>query len=228
MITENINKIREQIEKSCHSVGRKIEDITLIAVSKTRSIDDISEAYAHGIRVFGENYVQEAIEKIPELKKRYPDISFHFIGHLQSNKAKVIYDHVSCIQTLDSLKLARLLDAQGAERQSTRDVLIQVNTSRESQKSGIQPEEVDDFLFQLNELRWIKVRGLMTIGSFSDDMTTKIREFQVLKNLVDSLYGKGYSDMREVSMGMSDDFDLAIKEGATIIRVGTNIFGKRA
>jgi len=226
-ISENIKLIKERLAEAAHLSGRNLDDILLVAVSKTKSIGQILEAYAGGIKVFGENYAQEFCEKRELLNLKEIDIKFHFIGHLQSNKVKLIADKVSCIQTLDSLSLAnkinQFISQQGIIPLS---VLVQVNVSNEPQKSGVNSEVLIDFLGKLTELTSLKVQGLMTVGSFSEDLSVRRKEFALLRSLRDKAESEGFT-LNDLSMGMSDDFELAIAEGATIVRVGSAIFGER-
>lgn len=227
MIKENISILFEKVSEACINSGRKCSDIQIIAVSKTKQVGEIEEAYEAGIRVFGENYVQEAISKIPILKSKFTDIKFHFIGHLQSNKVKLIFDYVDCIQTIDSIKIADKLNQLAALKNITLSVLLQVNTSKENNKSGILPENLEELLMNLQSYKNLSIDGLMTIGTDTDSNIIKGKEFSLLRNLLEGLRNKGYKTLSHLSMGMSNDFELAINEGATIIRVGTNIFGNR-
>ena len=227
MIKENISILFEKVSEACKNSERKSSDIQIIAVSKTKQVSEIEEAYEAGIRVFGENYVQEAISKIPILKSQFIDIKFHFVGHLQSNKAKLIFDYVDCIQTIDSIKIADKLNQLAALKNITLSVLLQVNTSKENNKSGILPENLEELLMNLQSYKNLSIDGLMTIGTDTDSNIIKGKEFSLLRNLLEDLRNKGYKTLSHLSMGMSSDFELAIKEGATIIRVGTNIFGNR-
>lgn len=206
MIKENINKIRNEIPTN----------IKLIAVSKTKPIEDILEAYNAGQRDFGENKVQELIDKIDKLPK---DIKWHMIGHLQTNKVKdCIRDEIVLIHSVDSIKLAKEIDKQSKKKDKVTNILIEINIGNEESKFGINPNELENFLEELKELSNINVEGLMCVAPNTTDTT---KYFKKMKELANKF------NLKELSMGMTNDYIEAIKEGSTMIRLGTLIFGER-
>lgn len=204
-------------------------NVLLIAVSKTKPIEAIEEAYAAGQRAFGENYVQEITEKQPALPA---DIQWHFIGHLQSNKVKYIAPFVHCIHAVDSEKLLQEIDKQAGKSQRIIQCLLQVHIADEESKFGFLPNEIVDFCRSINFAQYTNVRiaGLMGMASFTDNAEQVRKEFQLLKSLFSQLkievFGAS-ADFKEISMGMSGDWKMAIEEGSTMIRVGSAIFGTR-
>lgn len=227
MIAENLARIQQRIIAAARHAGRDPGEIKLVAVSKHFSADLIREAFAAGQTIFGENYIQEVAEKRKLLPK---EISLHFIGHLQRNKAKLAAENCTVIETIDSFNLARTLNNHLLLAQRAMEVLIQVNIANEVGKSGIAAEETLQLLTQMQDLSQLKVSGLMTIPPFSKDPEDSRPYFRNLRLLADSLAARGFfaeTQPPHISMGMSDDFHVAIEEGATIIRVGTAIFGKR-
>jgi len=227
MIEENIEQIRERIRTAANKAGRDPDHIKLVAVSKFFSVDQILRAYAAGQRIFGENYIQEMVEKYQQLPE---GATFHFIGHLQRNKVKLACQACNMIETIDSLNLAKTLNNH-LERAKTRmNVLVQVNLGQESQKSGVGTDEVRQLLADIGLLPYIKVCGLMAIPPLTENPENTRPFFRRLRLLAESLAAQGlFPEVAspELSMGMSDDFEVAIEEGATIIRVGTAIFGRR-
>ena len=209
--------------------GRNPEDINIIAVSKTHPIELIVAAMKSGINTFGENYVQELKEKhsyLEELDLVQPQ--WHFIGHLQTNKVKYICPFVTMIHSVDSFKLAQEIDNQAEKNERIIDILLQVNTSGELSKSGCEPKEVFKLTEHVSKLNHIRINGLMTIGSFSDDMDLVRSEFKLLSDTRDKLVDMFPEiNFKHLSMGMTGDYDIAIEEGATFIRIGTAIFGNR-
>ncbi len=224
-IADNLAQVRERIAAACRRAGRHPEEITLVAVSKKMPPERIEAAMQAGQRVFGENYLQEAEAKIEAL----PPASWHFIGHLQSNKAKKAARLFSMIETVDSRKLAdKLAAARRDLHPDPLDVLIQVNVGGEAQKAGIAPEEVGDLARHIVTLDGLRLCGLMTIPPWNPDPEATRPHFRRLADLAadlaaDALLPEEY----ELSMGMSTDFEVAIEEGATIVRVGTALFGPR-
>ena len=206
MIKENINKIKASIPNN----------VKLIAVSKTKSIEDILEAYNAGQRDFGENKVQELISKIDRLPK---DIKWHMIGHLQTNKVKdCIRDEIVLIHSVDSLKLAKEIDKESKKRNKITNILIEINIGNEETKFGIIPNELEDFLKQLKDLSNINIQGLMCVAPNTSDTSKYFREMKALATKY---------DLKELSMGMTNDYKKAINAGSTMIRLGTLIFGER-
>jgi len=218
-IKTNINYLRQNLPAGC----------TLVAVSKTQPIDVIAEAYAVGQRVFGENKVQELVPKHEALPK---DISWHMIGHLQSNKVKHIAPFVDCIQSVDSLKLLQEIDKQARKNNRTIRCLLQVFIASEETKFGFSEEEVRELIASgaLGELHNVSITGLMGMATFTDDEAKVRREFRKLKLFFEALKKENLPpnmQMTELSMGMSGDYPIAVEEGSTIVRVGTAIFGER-
>ncbi|QYS88948.1 MULTISPECIES: YggS family pyridoxal phosphate-dependent enzyme [Flavobacterium] len=227
-IIQNIKIIEERINNACKKSNRNPNEIKLLLATKTVSAERIKIALNNGNKLIAENKVQELKEKY-ELLKEIPHTN-HFIGHLQTNKIKEIlkYD-VSCIQSLDRLDLAEKLHQRLQFENKTIEVLIQINTSNENSKFGIAPDEVFHFIQKIAQFSTLKIKGLMTIGLFSNEKD-KIREcFRLLKNIQEKIIALDIPnvEMQELSMGMSGDLEIAIAEGATIIRVGTAIFGQR-
>lgn len=226
-IADNIAAIRQRIDEIARACGRNPDDIQLVAVSKTFPATAVEEALGAGQQLFGENYIQEAQEKIEMLGGR---CRFHFIGHLQSNKAKIAARLFDVIETVDSLKLARALDRHLGEIGRRMPILLQVNIGEDENKSGAQAEETEYLLRQVRELANLEVIGLMTMPPFTDDPEDARPYFRQLRLLSESLAAKGLFPAGrrvELSMGMSSDYPVAIQEGATIVRVGTAIFGHR-
>lgn len=218
-IKTNINYLRQNLPAGC----------TLVAVSKTQPIDVIAEAYAVGQRVFGENKVQELVPKHEALPK---DISWHMIGHLQSNKVKHIAPFVDCIQSVDSVKLLQEIDKQARKNNRTIRCLLQVFIASEETKFGFSEEEVRELIASgaLGELHNVSITGLMGMATFTDDEAKVRREFRKLKLFFEALKKENLPpnmQMTELSMGMSGDYPIAVEEGSTIVRVGTAIFGER-
>ena len=227
MIRDNLTRIRSQIEEAAARCGRDPGTIRLIAVSKRMPVEAVAEAYQAGQLIFGENYLQDAREKIEQVDRA---LQWHFIGHLQSNKARQAAELFQVVETVDRLKIARALDRHAGALNKTIDILIQVNVSREPQKSGIQPDEAQGLLEQIQPLLNLKVRGLMTMPPYGREPEESRPWFRALKQLSIQLADKGLfedNEAVELSMGMSGDFVVAIEEGATLIRVGTAIFGPR-
>jgi PLP dependent protein len=227
MLPDNLARIRETITQSASRVGRDPQRIKLVAVSKMVDVDLIHQALDCGQTLFGENYLQEAIDKIPALPT---STNWHFIGHLQSNKAKQAVELFDIIQTVDRWKLAKVLDYHAKKLNKNLSVLIQVNTGREKQKSGILPEMAEALLRQIVCETGLVVLGLMTIPPFFSDPEKSRPYFKELNDLAKRLAALNlFADNTnvELSMGMSDDYPIAIEEGATIVRVGTALFGAR-
>ncbi len=224
-ISRNLEKVRERIGEACLRSGRDPQEVRLLAVSKTVGCELIRQALQCGQRLFGENYVQEALPKIHELGA---GIEWHFIGHLQSNKAKHVVGNFQMVQTLDKFSLARELDRRAPEGQPLR-VLIQVNVAGEKSKSGVAPEDLEALLEQVAELKAIRICGLMTIPPMSSDPEQARPYFRKLSQLRER-YSRQLASphcLDELSMGMTGDLEVAVEEGATIVRVGTAIFGPR-
>lgn len=221
--------VREAIRQSCEVHGRDPGEVRLIAVSKTYPSSHIAEAFAHGQRAFGENRMQDLAQKMQEM----PDasIEWHFIGGIQSNKLRLICHRVDWIHSVDKLKYLLEIENRAAQHNRTVNCLIQVNISGESQKEGLEPDEIDAFFESLPPMPHVQIRGLMGMASLTEDRQ-KIREqFRHLRQLRDRLRESvrhPHVRLEELSMGMSGDMDLAIAEGSTMVRIGTSIFGSRA
>lgn len=223
-----INAITKRIHEAATAAGRDTSSVRLVAVSKTMPAERVQEAVANGITILGENYIQEARNKI-EILRDLP-VSWHFIGHLQSNKAKYAIPLFDLIHSVDSLKLARELDKQARKHDKVQDVLIQVNTGKEASKSGVYEEEALALVREAGQMDNLAVKGLMTLPPFFN-APEKVRPFfQSLRELRDKIRAESLPgiSMDELSMGMTGDFEAAIQEGATFVRIGTAIFGERS
>lgn len=225
-IADNLRRIEGLIAQAALKAGRDPESVRLVAVSKTKPAEDVAQAYACGQKIFGENYVQELVAKKAQLPE---GITWHFIGSLQSNKVRQIAGMVDLIHSVDRISLAREIDRQWGVLGRSCDILIQVNISREATKSGTSREELLALLREVAELPHLKVRGLMTMPPFFDDPEGARPYFRALRELSQEVAAAAIPgvEMRELSMGMSGDFEVAIEEGATLVRVGSALFGER-
>ncbi|MGB8990104.1 MAG: YggS family pyridoxal phosphate-dependent enzyme [Candidatus Sulfotelmatobacter sp.] len=230
-ITENIAAVSERIEKAARRAGRRSKDIALMAVTKTQPPEKIREAYDAGLRLFGENRVQEFSGKAPALADLH-GAAWHMIGHLQTNKAARTVELFHAVDSVDSLKLAEKLDASARKLGKKLDVLIEVNVGGEAAKSGIASDspDLEALLLGAPRLDALTFRGLMTVPPFTDDPQNARPYFRKLRQLRDTIEARRLPaiDMAHLSMGMSHDFEVAIEEGSTCVRVGTAIFGERA
>lgn len=224
-VATNIAKVRERIGRACRSAGRAESEITLIAVSKTQSDVAIRAAYAAGVSDIGENYCQEAIEKIAMLGDL--PLTWHFIGPLQSNKTRLVAEHFAWVHSVDRLKLAQRLSAQRPHELPPLNVCVQVNIDDEVSKSGVAPEELSSLLEAIIELSNLRVRGLMAIPKPHTNPSDQRKALIKMRTLFERQRQR-WPQLDTLSMGMSDDFELAIEAGATMVRVGTDIFGARA
>ena len=226
MLKENLESVEEKIQEACKKSGRNREDITLIAVSKTKPVETLQEAYDLGVRVFGENKVQELTEKYDSLPK---DIHWHMIGHLQRNKVKYIIDKVDLIHSVDSIRLAETIDKEAQKHDLIANILVEVNVAKEESKFGLMPEEVDGFIDEIAKLKHIQVKGLMTIAPFVENPEKNRTVFADLRKLSVDIAKKNVDNVNVsiLSMGMTNDYEVAVEEGATMVRVGTGIFGAR-
>lgn len=227
-IKENLDIIRKRITSAAIACGRDPLSVKLVAVSKTRTTDDIRAAAQAGAFLFGENYVKEAVEKIEYLPDL--DVSFHYIGHLQSNKAKVAVRLFDIIHSVDSLGLAIEIDKHAKKQGKIQKILVQVNTGMEQSKSGVYDTDLEKLIRNISALENVSVRGLMTIPPFDADPETVRPFFRSLRLASEKIRQLGLStiSMDELSMGMTGDFETAIEEGATLVRIGTAIFGERS
>lgn len=226
MLKDNLREVEANIAAACAKAGRNTDDVTLIAVSKTKPVSMLEEIYAEGVRTFGENKVQELTEKYEELPK---DIKWHMIGHLQRNKVKYIVDKVALIHSVDSYRLAEEINIQAKKHQVTVPVLIEVNVAGEDTKFGVRPEETLQLVEEIASLENVRIQGLMTIAPFVDDPEENRVHFRRLKQLSVDIASKNIDNvhMEILSMGMTNDYTVAVEEGATMVRVGTGIFGAR-
>lgn len=226
MIKDNYDKVLANVKAACKKAGRGENEVTLIAVSKTKPVSDIEELYNHGVREFGENKVQELCDKYETLPK---DIKWHMIGHLQRNKVKYIVDKVELIHSVDSLRLAEQIEAEAAKKNVTVNILIEVNVAQEESKFGLKTDETVAMITEIAGFSHIKIRGLMTIAPFVENEEDNRKYFKQLKQLAVDIKAKNIDNvnMDVLSMGMTGDYMTAIEEGATYVRVGTGIFGER-
>jgi hypothetical protein len=227
LVAENLARVRDRLAEAARRSGREAGAVTLVAVTKTQPAARVSEAFDAGQRVFGENYVQEALTKIPCLP---PAARWHLIGHLQTNKVRAVVGAFSCVQTVDSPRLARSLEQRCVSAGAALEVLLQVNWSHEAGKSGLaDPDTLRRLVREFASFRALKLRGLMTIPDPTWDETRLRRCFADMRLVRDAIaaeFGLG-AGFTELSMGMSQDFEWAVEEGATMVRVGTAIFGAR-
>ena len=227
MVKENVEIVRKRIREVCSRCGRNPEDVLLLGVSKTFGINSIRDAIDAELFDIGENYAQEFQEKRSQIDDER--VRWHFIGHLQSNKVKYIAEHVHLIHSVDNDRLADELQKRGERMGRSLDVLIEVHTTDEATKYGIPPEGTLDLVKRIARFNRVRVQGLMTMGPFSDDPNDSRPSFQQLTALRDKIEREGIENvsMRHLSMGMTHDFEVAIEEGSTIVRIGTAIFGER-
>lgn len=225
-IAENLSSVKQRIERAALRAGRRPQDITLIAVSKTKPAELIREAYNCGQRVFGENRVQELSEKAPALPG---DIAWQLIGHLQTNKVRQIVGRVSLIHSLDSLRLAEELQRESEKRGLVTELLLEVNIAGEESKFGFRPEEAVAAAERIALLPALRLRGLMTVAPFTEEPEENRKYFRQMRQLAVDIKDKNIDNvsMDILSMGMTGDFEVAVEEGATMVRVGTGIFGGR-
>jgi pyridoxal phosphate enzyme (YggS family) len=223
-IADNLQGVKSRIRGACERTGRDPRDIVLVAVSKTFPADDVRAAHAAGQRCFGESYVQEAVAKIDALADL--GLEWHFIGPIQSNKTREIAAHFDWVHSVDRLKIAQRLSAQRAPERGALDVLLQVNISGEATKSGVAPADLAALAHAVARLPNLRLRGLMAIPEPTDDMEQARSRFEAVRVLKESLCAEGLA-LDTLSMGMTDDLEAAIAAGATIVRVGTAIFGAR-
>lgn len=226
MLAENIKTVEKNIKEACARANRSASDVTLIAVSKTKPVDMLCEVYDTGMREFGENYVQELVEKIDRLPK---DIHWHMIGHLQTNKVKYIVGKTALIHSVDSLHLAKEIEKQAAKNNVIVPILIEVNIAEEESKFGIHKEETIALVREVAQMEHVHIRGLMTIAPYVENPEDNRPYFKEIRQLSVDIKEENIDnvDMDVLSMGMTGDYMVAIEEGATLVRVGTGIFGER-
>jgi pyridoxal phosphate enzyme (YggS family) len=223
-VTENIEHIETQLALSAIQAGRDPGTVKLLAVSKKQPLSKILEAAAAGQRDFGENFVQEGIEKIEAAGRN--DLVWHFIGHLQSNKTREVAESFDWVHSIDRRKIAQRLSEQRPAELPPLNVCIQVNVDAEASKSGVSPADVADLAEAISAMPGLKLRGLMCLPAIRDSLEEQRKPFRALRQLLEALNAEGMN-LDTLSMGMSDDFDAAILEGATIVRIGTAVFGPR-
>lgn len=248
MMKENIQNVEQRIQAACDRVGRKRSEVTLIAVSKTKPNEMLEEAYSYGMRYFGENKVQEMAQKYEDLNDLFSDhVHWHLIGHLQRNKVKYIIDKAELIHSVDSVRLAEQIEEEAIKKNITCDILIEVNIAEEDTKFGVNTKDVFSFIKDISHLTHIRVRGLMTVAPYVENSEKNREYFQKLRQLYVDIKSKNIDnncngnitneddnnlqrclkEFNVLSMGMTGDFEVAIEEGATMVRVGTGIFGER-
>jgi pyridoxal phosphate enzyme (YggS family) len=225
-LEENIKSIWSRIEKAAAKIGKSQKDIKLVAVTKTVEVEKIKEAIKCGIQIIGENRVQEAESKFDQITEK---VEKHLVGHLQTNKAKKAVELFDLIQSVDSQHLAQEVSKRADQMGKVMDVLVEINTSGEKTKFGIDPDEVFSLIKSISHLEGIKIRGLMTIGLLSDNPEDTRPCFRKLKSIFERIKSENipHVEMRYLSMGMTNDFEVAIQEGANMVRIGTGIFGPR-
>lgn len=226
MIKEQLEIVENNICRACSKSKRNREEVTLIAVSKTKPVEDLKEAYACGMRYFGENKVQEIMDKYPQMPA---DVKWHMIGHLQRNKVKYIIDKAAMIHSVDSLRLAETIQTEAAKHQVSVPILLEVNVAEEDSKFGLSVKDTLPLAEQISTFPNLQIKGLMTIAPFVENPEENRWVFLQLKKLSVDIDEKNIDnvDMCVLSMGMTGDYEVAIEEGSTMVRVGTGIFGSR-
>lgn len=225
-IAQNLQRVKARINDACSSVGRRSDSVRLLAVAKTFPGVTIREAFHEGLRSFGENYVQEALDKMAELADLRSQIEWHLIGPLQSNKTRVVAENFDWVQSIDRVKIAQRLSEQRPENLPPLQVCIQVNTSGELSKSGVSPEGALELARAVSRLPRLQLRGIMALPAPSDDPQTQRKALREVRLIYEDLISKGIP-LDTLSMGMSHDLEAAVAEGSSMLRVGTALFGKR-
>ena len=228
LLKERLKRITGNASDAAIKAGRNPDDVKIIAVSKMHDVELIFDAIDAGFNVFGENYVQEIKDKhqaFIDEKRIQPE--WHFIGHLQSNKVKYLSPFINYIHSVDSLKLAEEINNRALQNNRIQNILIQLNTSGEESKSGCEPDEAIEIISNVITFPNILVHGLMTIGTFTDEEFLQRKEFSLLRNMLEKVNNELNLNLKELSMGMTGDYEVAIDEGATLVRIGTAIFGPR-
>ena len=226
MLKDSLNEVKKNISEACKRVGRDPKDVTLIAVSKTKPVEMLSEVYNEGVRDFGENYVQELVDKIEIMPK---DIRWHMIGHLQRNKVKYLVGKVACIHSVDSIRLAEEINERSVKSGIVTEIMAEVNIAGEESKFGFKRDEVFDFAEKVSVMKGVKLTGLMTSTPYVADPEENRLYFREMKSLSVDINAKNIDNVNitGLSMGMTNDYVVAVEEGATHVRVGTAIFGAR-
>lgn len=224
MITDNLKQVQKEIDKHCAIAGRDPKEVTLVAVSKTKPESDIMALYNAGQRDFGENYIQELRKKHDDLPK---DIRWHMIGHLQRNKVKYIAEYVTMIHSVDTLELAQTIEKEAAKHDRVIPVLIEVNVAEEESKFGVTVAEAPALAAEIRKLPHLKLEGFMTSAPFDQDPEDDRPVFKQLHQLLVDMNSQSQDNYTVLSMGMTNDYKIAVEEGSTMVRVGTAIFGKR-
>ena len=226
MLKDNLREVENNIQAACERAGRNRDEVTLVAVSKTKPVSMLEEIYAENIRHFGENKVQELSEKFETMPK---DIKWHMIGHLQRNKVKAVIDKATLIHSVDSIRLAETIEQEAAKKDIIVDILIEVNVAEEDSKFGLKVDEVISMVETISTFPHVRIKGLMTIAPFVVDPEENRPVFAQLRKLSVDIANKNIDNVSVeiLSMGMTNDYQVAIEEGATIVRVGTAIFGER-
>jgi pyridoxal phosphate enzyme (YggS family) len=225
LIAENLAEVQERIFQAMQKSGRNPDSVRLVAVSKQVDITQIEEARIAGAVIFGENKIQDAVPKIDQMRSE--GISWHFIGHLQKNKVKFLDERFDLIHSVDSLELAEKIANQCQSENRVQSVLLQINVSGETAKFGMEPGELENQMLAFSRLKGIRVEGLMTIPPYHPDSENSRRHFSRLRELRDQCEKQNRLSLHELSMGMTNDFEVAVEEGSTLVRVGTAIFGSR-
>ena len=226
MLKENLAEVQSRVEQACKRAGRDVAEVTLIAVSKTKPVTDLQEIYNAGVRDFGENKVQEMCDKMEKMPK---DINWHMIGHLQRNKVKYIVGNVALIHSVDSYRLAEEINIQAKKKGLVVPILVEVNIADETTKFGVSKEDAMELVRQIASLDALSIKGLMTIAPYVVDPEENRAYFRKIKELSVDIDNQNIDNvsMDILSMGMTNDYEVAIEEGATMVRVGTGIFGAR-
>ena len=226
MIKENLTMVQEKMRQACHRAGRNEEEVTLIAVSKTKPLSMIEEAYDAGMREFGENKPQEMRDKAREL---HSPVHWHMIGSLQTNKIKYVVGTACLIHSVDSVALAAAIEKEAAKKEQVTDILLEVNIAKEDSKHGFLEEEVLPAVLEIAKFPHLRIRGLMTVAPYTENAEENRIYFRKMKELLVDIKAKNIDNvfMDSLSMGMSSDYEVAIEEGATMVRIGTGIFGER-
>ena len=226
-IKNNLEVINNEISNSAHKAKRKLQDITLIGVSKRHSVETVINGINAGIKTFGENYINEAVDKIDRIDN--DSLSWHFIGHLQSNKAKFAVKYFDLIHSVDTIKLAKEINKQAKKINKIQEILIQINISEEESKSGIDSNEACLLVKGISVLENVRLTGIMGMPPFSIDPENARKYFKELNKIKDDIDAQKFPSviMKHLSMGMSQDYNVAIEEGSTMVRIGTKLFGQR-